>query len=66
MARVSAGNQCSDRRVQSLRLPAADRGFESGLTRVEHLIDCMIDDFATSTREIASTRKVELMLMSSV
>jgi hypothetical protein len=41
-------------------------GFRKWATRVDHLIDCTIDDFATSTREIATKRIAEFALMSSV
>jgi hypothetical protein len=34
-------------------------GFRKWATRVDHLIGCTIDDFATRTREIASGRGVE-------
>jgi hypothetical protein len=40
--------------------------FEKGPIRADHMIGCTIDDFATRTREIASGREVEFILMSSV
>jgi hypothetical protein len=39
-------------------------GFRRWPTRVDHLIGCMIDAFATRTLEIASGRGVELILTS--
>jgi hypothetical protein len=40
--------------------------FEKGPTRVDHMIDRTVDDFATRVREIASGRGVEFILMSSM
>ena len=40
--------------------------FEKGPVRADHMIGRTIDDFATSTREIASKRMVEFALVSSV
>jgi hypothetical protein len=40
--------------------------FEKGPTRVDDMIGRTIDDFASRTREIASGREVEFILMSTM
>jgi hypothetical protein len=40
--------------------------FEKGPIRADHMIGRSTDDFATRTREIASGRRVEFILMSSM